>query len=177
MFDRGAIMTTSFVALFAAAQVAENLPFSAERNDEIGYLAAEESFSDTTPASPRFSVNRAHDGLFHITALVNGKPVDMAIDTGATRSVIAQSDANRIGLVGATGRYSTMQTLNGRVQLQKVQLSQLKIGQTTIRNLEVAVGPHQLAQSVIGLDALRQSGPILIEADQLTVLGDAERRP
>lgn len=177
MFDRGAIMTTSFVALFAAAQVAENLPFSAEGNDEIAYLATDERPAIAKPAPQQLSVNRAHDGLFHITALVNGKPVDMAIDTGATRSVIAQSDANRIGLVGSTGRYSNMQTLNGRVQLQKVQLSKLTIGEATIRNLEIALGPHNLSQSVIGLDALRQSGPILIEADRLTVLGDAERRP
>lgn len=175
MLDRGAIITTSLVALFGAAQIAENVPFSAERDGGIAYLAVEESMSLAKPVSPRLSVGRARDGLFHITALVNGKPVDMAIDTGATRSVIARSDADRIGLVGSTGRHSNMQTLNGRVQLQKVQLSELKIGETTIRNLDVAVGPHQLAQSVIGLDALRQSGPILIEADRLTVLGDAER--
>ena len=87
MLDRGAIMTTSLVALFAGAQVAASLPFSAEHNSEIAYLATEGSSSIAKPAPRQISVNRARDGLFHITALVDGQPVDMAIDTGATRSV------------------------------------------------------------------------------------------
>jgi aspartyl protease family protein len=176
MFDRGSIMTTSIVALFASAQIAGHIPLPTEEKSETAYLLANEIAPPARSGSSRFSIDRATDGLFHMTVLINGRPVDMAVDTGATRSVVAPSDARRIGLDRSSGRYGNMQTMNGRVQFLKVQLDELTIGDTKINNLEIALGPQQLNQSVIGLDVLMQSGPILIESDRLVLLGDEERR-
>jgi aspartyl protease family protein len=176
MLDRGAIFTTSMVLLFAAAQIGGDFPRQSAYNDGIAYLA-NDGIASRSEASSQLSIDRSSDGLFHVKVRINGQPVDMAIDTGATRSVVTQSDAKRIGLVGRAGRYSNMQTLNGRIRLQRVTLKDIEIGNRKINNLDIVVGPEQLNQSVVGLDALRHSGPILIDSDRLTLLGDEELHP
>lgn len=174
MLDHGAIITFSTVLLFAAVQIDGSFPPQPGSTDDIAYLVNEETSPQSEAGSSQFSIDRAPDGLFHVTALINGKPVDMAIDTGASRSVVAQSDADRVGLVGRADHYSNMQTLNGNIRLQRVKLKELKVGNRKMNDLDIVLGPEHLSQSVVGLDALRRSGPILIDADRLTFLGDEE---
>ena len=162
------------VALFAVAQFSAKIPPIA--GDDAAYLALEEKPTLATAMSPRFTTKRAQDGLFHVAALINGQPVDLALDTGATRTVLAPSDARSLGLAGRSGRYSHMQTINGRVRLQRAFLAELRIGDQTINDLDIAIGPQTLSQSIAGLDILTHSGPILIEADRLTILGDEAQR-
>ncbi|MGB5077999.1 MAG: retropepsin-like aspartic protease [Sphingorhabdus sp.] len=173
MIDRAAILTSPIVLLFASVQTASNFSPIGIAENEVAYFASDVSVVSTQPASTQVSVNRARDGLFHITALINGHPVDMAIDTGATRTILAKADAAKIGLTSLSGSYSNMETLNGRVRLARTNLQKLTIGNRELTNLEVVLGPHNLRQSVIGLDAIGRSGPILIESERLTLLAEA----
>lgn len=177
MLDRGNIITASIVLLFGAIQISGVLDPDYARASDTAFLASNNDISRTTfylsPA--RISMERAQDGLFHVTAFVNGKPVDMAIDTGATRTVITQTDATRIGLSSPTGNFSNMETLNGQVRLSRMKIDRLTIGDQEIEDLEVVLGPKALKQSIVGLDAISRSGPLLVDGDRLTLLAAKSR--
>lgn len=172
MLDRGDILTAIIVLLFGAIQIGGFLDLDNARAADTAYLASNQKISAGTlnlhPAE--ISIERAQDGLFHVTALVNGKPVDMAVDTGATRTVVAQTDAARIGLSSPTGTYSNMETLNGQVRLSRMKIDKFTVGNREIEDLEVVLGPQTLKQSVVGLDAISRSGPLLVDGDRLTLL-------
>ncbi|WP_339693378.1 TIGR02281 family clan AA aspartic protease [uncultured Parasphingorhabdus sp.] len=170
-------MTASIVLLFGAIQIGDALDTDNARVSDTAYLASSKNIArGTFNLSPSgISIERAQDGLFHVTALVNGQPVDMAIDTGATRTVITQNDATRIGLSSPTGTYSNMETLNGQVRLSRMRIDKLTVGNREIEGLEVVLGPQALKQSVIGLDAISRSSPLLVDGDRLTLLTTKSR--
>ena len=99
----------------------------------------------------------------------------MAIDTGATRTVITQTDATRVGLSSPTGTYSNMETLNGQVRLSRMMIDSFSVGDREIEGLEVVLGPQSLKQSIVGLDAISRSSPLLVDGDRLTLLAAKNR--
>ena len=177
MLDYGNIMTASIVLLFGAIQIGDALDVDDALASDTAYLASSKAITDGTfNLSPSgISIERAKDGLFHVTAFVNGQPVDMAIDTGATRTVITQTDATRVGLSSPTGTYSNMETLNGQVRLSRMMIDSFSVGDREIEGLEVVLGPQSLKQSIVGLDAISRSSPLLVDGDRLTLLAAKNR--
>ena len=176
MFDRRALLTVSLVSLFGVIQLGALFPPSASSETEHAYLAMDDDNRLAGYPNPaKISIGRASDGLFHITALINGKPLDMAVDTGATRTVISPDDAARLGLSANTGRYSNMETINGEVRLSRARIDSLSLGNQDIRGLEIVLGPAGLNQSVIGLDAISRGGPVLLDGNRLTLLSAQQR--
>lgn len=177
MLDCGNILTASIVLLFGAIQIGDSLDIDDARASDTAYLASNKNITrDTFELSPSgISIERAQDGLFHIIAMVNGQPVDMAIDTGATRTIITQTDATRIGLSSPTGTYSNMETLNGQVRLSRMTIDSFTVGNREIKDLEVVLGPQALKQSIVGLDAISRSGPLLVNGARLTLLATKNR--
>ena len=53
-------------------------------------------------------------GQYAAGVLVNGVPVQMLVDTGASEVVVSASTAARLGLVPSRGSKRVMQTANGR---------------------------------------------------------------
>ncbi|MEH6757988.1 MAG: TIGR02281 family clan AA aspartic protease [Parasphingorhabdus sp.] len=168
-------MTVSIVSLFGVVQIGGNVVPDTLSETDSTYLASDENIRHDAAAPTAVSIDRAQDGLFHVTALVNGKPVDMAIDTGATRTIVAPADAERIGLFPHAGTYSNMETLNGRVRLSRIKIDKLTVGNREMKGLEIVLGPRTLNQSVVGLDAISRSGPLLVEGNRVTLLATKSR--
>jgi aspartyl protease family protein len=80
-------------------------------------------------------------GHFFAQGLVNGKPIQFMLDTGATTVAIGQSDAQRMGIDYQKGQAVRMGTANGVAQGWKIKLSTIKIGDVEVYDVDAIVGP------------------------------------
>ncbi len=80
-------------------------------------------------------------GHFFAQGLVNGKPIQFMLDTGATTVAIGQSDALRMGIDYQKGQAVRMGTANGVAQGWKIKLSTIKIGDVEVYDVDAIVGP------------------------------------
>ena len=80
-------------------------------------------------------------GHFFAQGLVNGKPVQFMVDTGATTIALGMNDAKRMGIEFQKGRPVRMGTANGVAQGWLVKLSTVKIGDVEVYEVDAVVGP------------------------------------
>lgn len=170
MNSRIPLLAVLITAYFGSAELTSHAAPEITGTADTAFMASDANVQIAPTDQTELSIRRASDGLFHVAALINGKPIDLAIDTGATRTVIAPADANRLKLRPGAGNYSKIETLNGRIRLQRATLATISLGNQDVHGLEVALGPKTLRQSVAGLDLIGRSGPLLIEGDRLTLL-------
>ncbi len=74
-----------------------------------------------------------------VTAAINGRPVRMVLDTGATYTVVAPSAAARLGLRPIGGPVA-MEGAGGRVSATPVVLPQVQIGGAQLQGVPAIVG-------------------------------------
>ena len=67
-------------------------------------------------------------GQYAADALINGVPVRMLVDTGASDVVVSASTAARLGLRPSTGAERLIMTANGRSTAAPARLAQLSFG-------------------------------------------------
>ena len=115
-------------------------------------------------------VPRQADGHYHISTVVNGAPVHVVVDTGATALVLTKQDAVAAGIdpdtLAYTGRASTA---NGVVRTAPVRLESLTLGSVTDRNIRAVVNDGEMAQSLMGMEYLQRWGRIEISGGTLTL--------
>jgi len=78
-------------------------------------------------------------GQYAADALVNGAPVRMLLDTGATDVVVSASTAARLGLVPSGGRPRAIQTANGKSAASPVVLSHVSFGGLYMNDVEALI--------------------------------------
>ncbi len=78
-------------------------------------------------------------GQYAADALVNGAPVRMLIDTGASAVFVSASTAVRLGLVPSSGRKVAIQTANGRSMASPVVLNHLSFGGLYMNDVEALI--------------------------------------
>lgn len=98
------------------------------------------------------------DGHFVANAVVNGRSMDVLIDTGATSVILPQSTAHRLGVeISPDARPVTVSTANGRVQGVIVELSEVRIGPVGVTGVEAIVLPDEsLEVNLLGMSFLRK---------------------
>lgn len=110
------------------------------------------SVSPVVSEEGRVSLQRAYDGHFYATLIINGTNVDFAVDTGASGIVLSRNDAERIGLMVDDLRYfGNAQTANGVVQTAPVRLERTEFGPFVDRNLLAEVNGGALDISLLGM--------------------------
>jgi aspartyl protease family protein len=94
-------------------------------------------------------------GHFTITAMVNGTPVDLLVDTDVSHVVLTPADAARVGLRPAQLRYTgRAETANGTVGLAPVMLRELRIGQFSRYGVPAMVNAAPMQVSLLGMSFL-----------------------
>lgn len=135
----------------------------------------------TPPAAPRGLVllgppataqgrliNRSADGLFYVTATVNGAPVRFLVDTGATMVVLRPEDAQRAGIALEDDHYTaSAETANGRTAMARVTLNELVVGDKRTRGIDAAVVSGDLPVSLLGQNWLSRLDSLTIAGDRL----------
>jgi aspartyl protease family protein len=95
-------------------------------------------------------------GHYRAQAEINGRQVDVLIDSGASLVVLSHEDAEGIGLrLRAQDYWQRVSTANGATRVAPVMLDRIRIGDVSVRHVEAAVSePGKLGQSLLGMTFL-----------------------
>lgn len=111
------------------------------------------------PAEPQPSAARsvhlrsnAH-GHFAVEAYINGRPVDLMADTGATLVALTYEEARRIGFTPNDLEFSARtHTANGVARVAPVILDRVEVGDIMVRDVRAMVAePGRLHVNLLGM--------------------------
>jgi len=95
-------------------------------------------------------------GHYRAHAEINGRPIEVLVDSGASLVVLSHEDAERAGLRPREQDYTQrVSTANGVTRVAPMLLDRVSIGDISVRNVEAAIGePGKLGQSLLGMTFL-----------------------
>lgn len=107
-----------------------------------------------TPVAPgtgtKIVLSASSDGHFVTQGLVNSRPVQFLIDTGATAVGIGVSDAERIGLDYKQGQAVQVATANGVTRGWKIRLSSVRLNDVEVHSVDAVVTPFAMPFVLLG---------------------------
>lgn len=89
-------------------------------------------------------------GHFITQGLLNAKPVQFMVDTGATTIGVSVSDADRIGLKYLHGQPVQVTTANGVVKGWRIQLASVRMRDVEVREVDAVVTPIAMPFVLLG---------------------------
>lgn len=89
-------------------------------------------------------------GHFVADGQINGKAVSFMVDTGATAIAIGQADADRLGIAYRNAPRGFAGTANGRIPINLVTLSSVRLGDVEVANVEAVVMPSAMPHVLLG---------------------------
>ncbi len=98
----------------------------------------------------RIVLSADSDGHFIGQGLLNSRPVQFLVDTGATTIGISVSDAERIGLQYKQGQPVQVSTANGTVPGWKIRLASVSMNDVEIREVDAVVTPIAMPFVLLG---------------------------
>lgn len=125
-----------------------------------GYGLWQDIRSDITPsqmvtADGTLELPRAEDGHFYATLEVDGQPLRMMVDTGATNMVLSNADADRLGINPEELMFlGEAQTANGIVRTARVTLDRVDFGPFSDSGVSAWVTDGEMDLSLLGMDYL-----------------------
>lgn len=141
MFRPITVLSVATVAALAAA---------------AGVFGAASAFT----AAPAARVAKAADGHYWAMASIDGRPLRMLVDTGATSLALTLTDARALGLDTAALVYDRqVATAAGRTQAASVSLSRVGVDGVDVEHVAALVVKTGLPSSLLGMSFLgRLSG-------------------
>lgn len=113
---------------------------------------------------------RSAGGHFYINAVVNGRPIEFMVDTGASDIVLTKRDAKAVGFDVENLDYtSAYRTANGMTFGAPVVLDMLEIGNYHAGSLPASVNQGELDHSLLGMRFLDTMKSYTIEGDKLVL--------
>ena len=89
-------------------------------------------------------------GHFVTSGQINGKAVQLMVDTGATSVAISRSEAERIGIDWKNGQRGVSQTAGGVVPTYGVQLTSVRIGDVEVFGVNAMILPVEMPFVLLG---------------------------
>lgn len=116
-------------------------------------------------------VRRRLDGHFAVRGAINGQPMTLLVDTGASTVVLKPADAARAGIdTRNLGYTAAVQTANGTTYAAPVRLRSITIGPIELRDVEALVAkPGSLNENLLGMSFLRRLRSYEFSKDFLTL--------
>lgn len=108
-------------------------------------------------------------GHFVLTGRVNGRPLSMLADTGATLVALRASDARAAGLIVLPGDYTArVSTAGGVAEAARVRLGEVEIGNIRVTDVDAFVlSDDQLGTNLLGMSFLGRLKAFSIENGRL----------
>jgi aspartyl protease family protein len=123
-------------------------------DDGIARQPAGQQRAGTRPARAGYSVElkAGRNGHFFAEAEINGRRIEVMIDTGASLIALTYEDAQAAGVVPRDADFThRVSTANGTARVAPVTLSRVQIGDVLVRNVEAAVAePGKLNVTLVG---------------------------
>jgi aspartyl protease family protein len=117
------------------------------------HIGAEQVSVGSAPragAGTQIVMTASSGGHFITSGTINGRSVELLVDTGATMVSMSQADADRLGLNYRQGKRGMAQTANGQVPASLVSLNVVRIGDVDIYNVDALVVPTQMSYILLG---------------------------
>ncbi|MCC7253473.1 MAG: TIGR02281 family clan AA aspartic protease [Hyphomicrobium sp.] len=176
----GELASWTAAAAILIAGVVHNDTVRATVGDALGLGAespASQVASDAEPAAaPSHGGTeelRAHaDGHYYARAEVNGRPLDVMVDTGASMVALTYEDAEHAGLRLRPSDFTArVMTANGAAAVAPVTLDRVSIGRITVRDVRAAVSERgRLDKTLLGMSFLSRLERVDISAGRLTLI-------
>jgi aspartyl protease family protein len=118
-------------------------------------------------------IRKRLDGHFTAKVRVNGKPISMIVDTGASSIVLRPEDAEKAGIDTKALTYRVpVLTANGRAMAARIRLDKVAIGPLDRKGVDALVAqPGALTQSLLGMSFLSRLRSYEFSGDFLTLRG------
>jgi aspartyl protease family protein len=129
---------------------------------------------EDNPGGPvEVKIRERLDGHFTAKAEINGAPISMIVDTGASTIVLRPEDAKKAGIDVRKLSYSVpVMTANGRTVAARVRLDAVAIGPLARQDVEALVAePKALAESLLGMSFLGRLRSYEFSGDFLRLRG------
>lgn len=124
---------------------------------ELELRDATPSAAPTRPANTRnVELRAAANGHFYSRASINGRDVDILVDTGATIVALTWEDAQRAGLSLRPSDFTaSVSTANGTARVAPVRLDRVEIGGILVRDVDATVSDlGRLKTTLLGMSFL-----------------------
>ncbi|MDP3899335.1 MAG: TIGR02281 family clan AA aspartic protease [Mesorhizobium sp.] len=117
-------------------------------------------------------IEKRPNGHFETRATINGRPVDVLVDTGATTTVLSASDATAAGFDVSTLAFNVpISTANGTTRAARIVADEIGIGQIFRNRQTVLVAsPGQLGQSLLGMSFLSTLSGYDVRGDRMVLI-------
>ncbi len=124
--------------------------FGLDREYSDGYSA---------PQRREFSVPRSNNGHYQVTANVNGRPVSLLVDTGATSVALSGAQADQLGIRYRDGTPGWVETASGHARAWRTTLTQVRLGDVEVVGVEAMVlEGNYPSQGLLGMSFLNRVG-------------------
>lgn len=101
------------------------------------------------------SVVRAVDGHYWAEAMVDGRPMRMLVDTGASLVTLSRADAARAGVPVEAGDFTrTLHTASGPIKAAPVVLPSLAVAGVRLTSVEALVVDGDMPAPLLGMSYL-----------------------
>ncbi|WP_375690268.1 TIGR02281 family clan AA aspartic protease [Pseudooceanicola sp. LIPI14-2-Ac024] len=115
-------------------------------------------------------VPRSNDGHYYLTAEINGTPIRMIVDTGATDMVLRHEDAEKAGIdLNGLRYFGSAKTANGAVRIAPVTLDSVTLGPVTDEGFRAFVSEGEMPGSLMGMTYLQQFSRMSFENGALVL--------
>ncbi|SKA22017.1 retropepsin-like aspartic protease family protein [Consotaella salsifontis] len=120
--------------------------------------------ASTRPVGRQERIKAGPDGHFRTDARLNGRPVPVLVDTGATYLAISEETARRVGLFVRTDDYRyTANTANGPRKVALAHLDRVEIGDIRVRDVDALVMKGGLSETLLGMSFLKKLSRYQVE--------------
>jgi aspartyl protease family protein len=110
----------------------------------------------TLAGSPTVTIRAGAHGHYFASAEINGRSIEVLVDSGASIVALSHEDAQRAGIFIRESDYNQrVSTANGYARVAAVMLERVSVGDITVRNVLASVSePGSLTTSLLGMSFL-----------------------
>ncbi|WP_018632382.1 retropepsin-like aspartic protease family protein [Neomegalonema perideroedes] len=168
-----ALMALIWVGIFGALMLGYNLVTGSRAARDAAEFARISGMEDPGSGARQVTLIKERDGHFHVEARVNGMPLRMMVDTGATSVAIPYEDAEALGISTSRLAYVIdIRTANGVTKAAPVVLESLTLGPISMRDLRATVAqPGALETPLLGQSVLNRLQGYHVQGDRMILTG------
>lgn len=167
-----AVFAATLVARIpGAASPATNNATMVGNKDTAGSSAGEQQSNAqaVNELDKSIELTRDENGYFYADVQINGAPVHMLVDTGATIIALSREDARMAGIATSIGMNDVVgEGADGAVKGEQVVLGRVSLGGRTVEDLP-AIVLNSGGQSLLGQSFLSKFSSVKIEGNKMVL--------
>ena len=117
---------------------------------------------------PAVSLQADELGHFKIMGHINGRSINMMVDTGASMISLSAAEATRMGIPYKQGKRGRFSTANGTVTAYMIKLDSVKVGDIELHQIDAAVHDAAMPYALLGMSFLNRTD-MRREGDRMTL--------